>query len=726
MVPDDPTATSYPDDPEPHAGRAGKYRIVGPIGRGGMGIVYRAVDDDLGRTVALKFIPAELGRESTAAQRFLREARAASALDHVNIGTIFGVEETEHRRRFIVMAYYEGRDLSDRIKDQSQPLSPGDAIAIAIQVARGLVEAHAHGIIHRDIKPSNILLTTQGVVKIVDFGLASVSGAGELTLAGARMGSPPYMSPEQALGLPVDHRTDIWSLGVVLLEMLTQRRVFEAESTPSVLYKVVHGEVPLLGYVRGPCRSLLAKALEKEPAKRYKSVRDFLTAMEAIQPESVEVRPPSSAAAPKGLAASSRAGARRWRDWRLGLAAAVLLILIAGAAVYFRQGHWPVVAGGRAPSSVFDKYLQGVELTKRWDKEGNLDRAIALLTDATRSDPSFALGYARLAEAQRVRYGLTREKGSLDAAVKNAEEAMRLNPELAPVQVAWGRVQASRGNSDLAMASFEHALRIDANDADAHLAIGRQYERLGRLTDAEAAYRKAGALDPDGVAVHDSYANFLFRQSRYADAIREWRTAVRIAPDDAAVLVNLGAALSDSGSIEEAIATYKQALQLKPTDMGYSNLGTAYYRMRRYQEAVAAYRDALKLSDNNYLFWGNLAGVYARMKGSGDQTKQTFARAIELAEQSRKDNPRDPSVHGSLATYYAEAGNAPLAWQRIETALTLAPNNPEIQAQAAEVYEAFGQHTKALAFAKEALALGYPRQELEQNPDLSHVMAGLK
>src|SRR5262249_3297911 len=162
------------------APRAGKYRIVDRVGQGGMGVVYRAVDDDLGRTVALKFIPPELIDQSSAEQRFLREARAASALDHVNIGTIFGVEETDDPRRFIVMAFYEGQNLSQRIKDQANPLAPDEAISIATQVARGLAAAHALGVIHRDIKPSNILLTTQGVAKIVDFGLANMANVEQL------------------------------------------------------------------------------------------------------------------------------------------------------------------------------------------------------------------------------------------------------------------------------------------------------------------------------------------------------------------------------------------------------------------------------------------------------------------------------------------------------------------------------------------------------------------
>jgi eukaryotic-like serine/threonine-protein kinase len=721
MDPDDPTLTQLPSGTQPVPALAGKYRIIGRIGQGGMGVVYRAIDDDLDRTVALKFIPAELGGDSNTVQRFLREARAASALDHVNIGTIFGVEETEDHRRFIVMAFYEGLNLSERMKDEVQPLSPGEAVSIAIQVARGLAEAHARGVIHRDIKPSNILITTQCVVKIVDFGLASMSDADHLTLTGVSMGTPAYMSPEQAQGQSVDHRSDIWSLGVVLLEMLTRQRAFHADTVPGVLYQIVHGRVPALEHLQQPFRGILTHALQKDPSKRYQSANDFLAAMEAVPPGMI----------PAGSFAPQSHVRRLFGRHRLAFASLILLSgIVATTAYLWKTGKFgsggPSIAGRSASTSVYDKYLQGVELMKRWDKEGNLDRATALLEDATKSDPGFALGFARLAEAQRLRYALTRDKTILDAATRNAERAMQLNPELAPVQVVWGRVQALRGNSDLAMASFERAIRIDPNEADAQLAIARQYERLGRLADAEAAFQKAGSLDPDGIAAHDFYANFLFRQGRQADAIREWQTVVRIAPDNAAAYVNLGASLSETGRVDEAIAAYQRALTLKPTDMGYSNLGTAYSHTGRYPEAVSAYLKALELTKNNYMIWGNLAESYSQIKGRESEAEQAFAQAIALAEQGRKDSPRDPFVHRSLGEYYARTGNAPLARQRMETALTLAPTTPEIQAAASEMYALLGQNAKALTFAKRALELGYPRRRLQDNSELVKLMPELK
>ena len=711
MAEDDPSLTQSMSAPPATPERAGKYRIVGRIGQGGMGIVYRAVDDDLGRTVALKFTPPSLGDDSQAAQRFLREARAASALDHPNIGTIFGVEETGDGRRFIVMAYYEGRNLSERARDPAQPNAPAEALSIALQVARGLAEAHAHGVIHRDIKPSNILITKQGGVKIVDFGLASVSDSEQLTMTGARLGTPAYMSPEQALGQSTDARSDIWSLGVVLLELLTRERVFAGDTIPGVLYKVVHEEIAALRSLSQPLRDVVAKALERDPDKRYPSADAFVAALEAVAPASVSVRP-----------GGVPFGHRR----RMALAAALLFAAVSGGAYYtFLRGH-PSVPGAPRSASVFDKYGQAVELMKRWDKEGNLDRATALLAETTKADPSFALGFARLAEAQRLRYALTRDRAALDGAGQNADEALRLNPDLAPVQVTWGRVQALRGNNDLAMAAFERAVRIDPNDADAQLAIARQFERLGRLADAETAFRKAGTLDPDSIAPHDFYANFLYRQGRFAEAIREWQAVIRIAPDNGAAWVNLGAAFSETGRLDEAVPAYEQALKLKPTDMAYNNLGTAYDRTGRHAEAVDAYRKAIQINGGNYLFQGNLATASSGTPGLERETAQSFARAIELGEKARQENPRDASVQRNLASYYARTGNGPLALERIGTALALAPKSPDIQAGGAEVYELLGQRKKALALARRAMELGYSRQRLAQYPELSRLLPELK
>jgi serine/threonine protein kinase len=203
------------------------YQILEKLGGGGMGVVYKAIDTRLNRTVALKFLPPDLTRDQEAIDRFINEAQAASALDHTNICTIHEIGETEEGQMFIVMAYYEGETLQQ--KRESSKLQVADAIDIVEQAARGLERAHEAGITHRDIKPSNLIITPRGEVKIIDFGLAKLAGQSRLTKSGSTPGTVAYMSPEQVQGKPVDHRTDIWSLGVVLYEMLHARLPFEGE-----------------------------------------------------------------------------------------------------------------------------------------------------------------------------------------------------------------------------------------------------------------------------------------------------------------------------------------------------------------------------------------------------------------------------------------------------------------------------------------------------------------
>ena len=276
---------------------AGKYRIVEEIGRGGMGVVYKAEDIKLKRTVALKFLPQQWTADPDARERFVQEARAASALDHPNICNIHEIEETEDGRMYIAMAYYEGESLRDKIK--RGPLKKEEALDLIVQAVQGMAKAHQKGIIHRDLKPANILVTDEGVAKVVDFGLAKLAGQVRLTREGTTIGTLAYMSPEQATGKPVDERTDIWSLGVALYEMLSGSLPFKGDYEQSVIHAILTHEPEPITRIRKEIPKeldqILGKALEKKAVDRYQSMGEFLGDLEAVaeglRPLKAKVRP---------------------------------------------------------------------------------------------------------------------------------------------------------------------------------------------------------------------------------------------------------------------------------------------------------------------------------------------------------------------------------------------------------------------------------------------------
>ena len=278
------------------------YKIIEKLGAGGMGIVYKAEDTKLKRTVALKFLPPELTRDEEAKKRFIHEAQAASTLEHTNICNIHEINETGDGQLFIVMACYDGQSLRDRIAGgnvgasrpgATVPLPIDDAINITLQIARGLQKAHAAGIVHRDIKPANIMITSDDVVKILDFGLAKLSGQTRLTRDGSTPGTVAYMSPEQLSGKEIDQRSDIWSLGIVLYEMVSGQLPFSGEYEQSVIYSILNDQPPplqeQLPAIPSELLHIINRALEKDKNDRYQSIDDLLIDLKRLKRDSDKV-----------------------------------------------------------------------------------------------------------------------------------------------------------------------------------------------------------------------------------------------------------------------------------------------------------------------------------------------------------------------------------------------------------------------------------------------------
>jgi len=865
-----PNATLSPGDV------VGNYKILGLAGAGGMGVVYRALDIKLERTVALKFLPEHMVSSTEDKERFLREARTASSLDHPHIGVIHGLEETENGRVFIVMAYYEGETLAGKIYRGRLPVA--EAVNIAIEIAEGLAAAHAGAVVHRDIKPSNVIFTQHGVAKIVDFGLARLTSSGTTTQSISTAGSIGYMSPEQTIGKMVDQRTDIWALGIIMAEMLTRKNPFLRDTAAATIFSILNEAPHEMEEVPVELLRIIYKALSKEPATRYQSCREMLADLQEFRSH-LEPATSTTATRPSTLSAkdlrmqieqASRplwgvpvAPTPAWKRWLtgLGIGAGVLAILsflppvrdrvsgwftrpedhiavlpfenvgndpaneavsaglmdsLASRLTNLEVGKtslWVVPAsevrrlkiadpksalrelgatiaiqgtlqrqgqairmtvnlintktlrqigsvpledragdfssledeavarvaklmkievtpemlramGGAVNAGAYESYLKALGYTQRFDKAGNLDLAIQELLSAVKADPRFALGYAQLGEAYRLKYKLDKNTKWIDEALANCKKATELDNRVPAVYVTLGRIHGATGKYDLALQEYQRALELDPRSADAQIGLAESYDSAGRTADAEAAYRKAIALRPDSWNGYNSLGAFLDDHQRYDEAVVQYRRAIELTPDNAALYLNLGAAYSEMGDkhFPEAEQALRKSLALQPSYGAYANLGYLYNELQKYAEAADATEKALQLNDKDYVVWANLVLSYERLKDK-EKAGKARDREMPLLEQAALDTPRDAVVQSRLGLLYAKKNLREKAISRIQSALVLSPDDPDVLDNVGEAYEDLGDRAQALRYIEKSLQKGYKLIDLENNPSLQGLLA---
>ncbi len=307
------------------------YSILEKLGRGSMGVVYLAKDTNLDRLVALKFLPSHLSQDEESKARFIHEAKAASALDHANVGTIHAIEETDDGQLFIAMTYYKGETLRDVI--DRGPVSENLAVDLITQIASGLAKAHSKGITHRDVKPENVVITNEGVAKVVDFGIAKLASQTLLTKEGSSLGTVAYMSPEQTRGNEVDHRSDIWALGVVLHEMITGRPPFRGDYDQAIIYSILNEDPEPLSRLHPETteavRSVANKLLSKDPDRRYQQMDEVIDDLNATR-HTIESAPNHAAAV-----AGTRVGKARYVVSTI--AAFIAIVALVAIGWYFSR-----------------------------------------------------------------------------------------------------------------------------------------------------------------------------------------------------------------------------------------------------------------------------------------------------------------------------------------------------------------------------------------------------
>jgi len=373
--------------------------------------------------------------------------------------------------------------------------------------------------------------------------------------------------------------------------------------------------------------------------------------------------------------------------------------------------------GGRASPAAYEQYLQALGLMQRYDKAGNLDQAAMALNDAVKTDPKFALGFASLGEAYRLKYILDHNPKWIEAATSYCTQAVALDDRLPSIHDASGKY-------DLAVQEFQHALQLDSRNADAIGGLALAHEKGGRLDEAEKALKRAIALQPDYWDGYNSLALFYDRQNRFDDSIAQLKRAAVLTPDNAQVFLNLGAVYSDTGdprNFPAAEAALKKSLALGPSYPAYANLGFLYSLTERWADAASMTEKALQMNDKDYQVWRNLGEDYSWAQMP---EKAAFARRkeLELLEATVLLRPQDAELVSEMAALYAESGLAEKAMTAIQKALALAPENLKVLSNAAETSEALGNRAEAIRYSEQCLNKGCALDDLKRTFALQNVV----
>jgi serine/threonine-protein kinase len=367
----------------------------------------------------------------------------------------------------------------------------------------------------------------------------------------------------------------------------------------------------------------------------------------------------------------------------------------------------------------YENYLTALGYMQRYDKPGNLDNAILSLQKSIALDPKFAVSYAQLGEAFRLRYLLTKDPQWLPAAEDNCRKSLQLNPDLPAAYVTLGFLHRNR-QQDLATQEFQHALALDPHDAAAESGLATVYESMGRLPEAEAAFQKAVALQPEDWERYDHLGNFYDSHNRHQEAIDQFQHALQLTPDNTQVMVNLATAEIDAGDpklLPAAADLLNQAIRLSPSYAAYANLGQIFSEQGRHAEAAFATEKALSIDDKDYLVWMNLLNQYEWLKKT-DEANRARQKAIVLLEAAIQANPQDATAQAILADMYAGLKDRTRALAHIQTALALSPDDPQNLATVADAYENLGDSKQSLAYAQKAIQKGLPVQQLKTDPEL--------
>jgi serine/threonine-protein kinase len=733
------------------------YRILERLGEGGMGVVYKAEDLTLGRTIALKFLPPELTRDAAAKERFKHEARAASALDHPNICTIHEINETDDGQMFIAMACYEGETLKKKI--ERGPMDLDQAVRIAIQVGEGLAKAHSLGIVHRDIKPANVMITGDNVAKILDFGLAKLAGQVRLTKTSSTLGTVAYMSPEQAGGKEVDSRTDIWSLGVVLYEMIAARLPFKGEHEQAMMYSILNEDPAPLVSLRSEAPKevlpILGKALAKEPGRRYQHMSEMLADLKSCE-KKLEV-----------ASAASEAAKPRWTKKRqLYLSAGLAVIIglfVVGKIYLFPPPRGPIDSIAVLPL----QNLSG-DPNQEYFSDGMTEALITELQKIRSLRVISRTSVMRYKKAQKLLPEIARElnvRAVVEGSVLREGDNVRVNVQLiqaSPEKHLWAenfdrtmksilalqsdvaqaiareirvvvtpdeqkRMASSRSvnpeaheaylkgrfywnkrrGEDLktAIGYFDQAIEKDPSYATAYAGLASTYVLLPEyaglppkeiMPKAEAAATKALELDSTLAEAHAVLGLIRYEFDwDWAGAESEFKRAIELDPNYPTAHHWYSSLLSRFGRFDEALSESKRALELDPLSLVINeNVGAILSSTGQFDKAIDQLKRALELDPNFSATHLDLGTTYAR-QGKYDEAIAEFRKVRELVGGG-------PFGLANLGYCYARVGKKSAAVKILNELFEFSKHGYSVSAEIASIYYGLGDKEKGFEWAEKA------------------------
>jgi serine/threonine protein kinase/Tfp pilus assembly protein PilF len=708
------------------------YRVTSQLGSGGMGVVYEAEDTSLGRRVALKFLPPELAQDGAALERFQREARAASALNHPGICTVHAIDQHDGQH-FIAMELLEGETLSERIR--RGPFDPLALVDLGIQIADALESAHAKGIVHRDIKPANIFINARGQAKILDFGLAKMelkrnpdlseatAARDDLTKAGTTMGTVSYMSPEQARAQLTDARTDLFSLGAVLYQAATGVLPFQGESS-AVIFEAILNRDPAPANQINPAvpaalNNILSKALEKDRNFRYQSATELKTDLLRLKrdldsgsrrgSESSDSRKSVSAAqTEKSIAVlyfENLSGIKEDEYLRDGVTEDIITELskIKGLKIFSRATVLSYRDKTVTPGAIGQQINAAFVLTGSLRRAGARLRINAQLVDTHTDFPLWSERYDReMKDVFEVQ----------DEIARSIAEALRITLSPQEQQALAVKPTESLQAYDLFLRGKSYARRITRQDMQFALQM----------------FENAIALDPKFALAHAAIANVCALYHHHYEQAQRWldraeeavQHASALRPDMPEVQVAQGWILYTNGHHDEAAAKARAAIERKPdTESGYYLLGRALFAAGHYQELVDLSDAAIRAAGDDYNVFipiGNALGAL----GKHDAVRNLVLQRTQVIDLHLKEVPEDARARTLLANSYATLGRVEDANREANLAMALRPGEAMVLYNLACVFCHLERKEEALHALRSAWEAGFKDVSwARRDPDLT-------